>query len=102
MAKRIARYGKAKEKILIKQRYWHKRKDGIWQRYWHKTKRTKTVVKSKRWEIYGKPRDLYKSAVLTYRLIPYKDFTTISAEKLLAEPEKYGYEGEWVETDVGY
>jgi len=102
MVKKIARYGTAPEKVPIYQRYWVKRKDGIKQRYWRKTKRTKTVLKSKRWEIYGKPKDLYKSAVLTYRLIPIKDFTTISAKKLLENPEKYGYEAEWVETDVEY
>lgn len=100
--KTIAVYGTAPEKVYVKQRYWKKRKDGIKQRYWIKTKRTKTVHKSKRWEIEGKGKKLYQATVLAHHYIPKEDITIIKAEKLLENPEKYGYPDEWLEVEVDY
>jgi len=100
--KTIAVYGMGPDYQPVYQRYWKRRKDGIKQRYRKKTKRLKKVVKSKRWEIEGTGKKLYRATVLAHRLIPREDFTTVSAEKLLENPEKYGYEGEWLEVEVDY
>jgi hypothetical protein len=97
MVKKIAVYGDVAEKVRVFQRYWKKRKDGIKQRYWKKTKRTKTVSKSKRWEIDGEDKKLYKAVVIAHHYLPKEDFTTISADKLIESPEKYGERGEWIE-----
>jgi len=97
MVQKIAVYGDVPEKVYVRQRYWKKRKDGIKQRYRKKTKRTKTVSKSKRWEIHGEDKKLYKATIIAHRYLPKEDFTTVSADKLIANPEKYGEAGEWIE-----
>jgi hypothetical protein len=97
MVKKIAVYGDVPAKVHVRQRYWHVRTDGIRQRYWHKTKKTKIVPKSKRWEIHGEGKKLYKATVIAHRYLPKEDFTTISADKLIESPEKYGERGEWIE-----
>lgn len=99
MAKKIAVYGSYEAKIPVKQRYWQVRKDGIKQRYWRKTKRMKTVEMSGRYEFYGKGKDLYKAVVKAHRFMP-KGFVTVSAEKFVETPEKYGFEGEWIEKQI--
>ena len=99
MVKKIAVYGSYEAKVFVKQRYWKKRKDGIKQRYWKKTKRMKKVEASGRYEFYGKGKDLYKAVVKAHQYMP-KGFVTVSAEKFVENPEKYGFEGEWVEREV--
>jgi len=99
MAKKIAVYGSYEAKVHVKQRYWKKRIDGVKQRYWKKTKRTKKVEASGRYEFYGKGKDLYKATVKAHRFMP-KGFVSVSAEKFLENPEKYGLEGEWIEREV--
>lgn len=96
MSKKIAVYGSYEAKVPVRQRFWKRRKDGIRQRYWKKTKRTKKVVMSGRYEFHGKGKDLYRAIVGAHRFVP-KDFVDVSAEKFLEHPEKYGYEGEWIE-----
>jgi len=78
---------------------WKRRNDGIKQRYWKKTKRTKKEVMSGRYEFYGKGKDLYEAVVKAQKIVP-KGFVTVSAEKFLKHPEKYGFEGEWIEREV--
>jgi hypothetical protein len=99
MTKKIAVYGSYEANVPIKQRFWKKRKDGIHQRYWKKTKRTKKEVKSGRFEFHGKGKDLYKAVVKAHQIVP-KGFIDVSAEKFLEQPEKYGFEGEWIESKV--
>jgi hypothetical protein len=100
MAKKIAFYGKGEAKIHVKQRFWKRRKDGIKQRYWRKTKRIKSqVIDNVRFEFHGKGKDLYKAVVKAHHYIP-KGFVHVSAEKFLENPEKYGYEGEWIEKEI--
>lgn len=99
MVKKLAVYGSYEVKVHVKQRYWKRRRDGIKQRYWVKTRRTKKVVHSGRYEFYGKGRDLYKAVVKAHQYMP-KGFVTVSAEKFIENPERYGLEGEWVDRKV--
>lgn len=99
MVKKIAVYGSFEAKILVKQRYWKRRKDGVKQRYWKKTARTKKVVESGRYEFHGKGKDLYKSVVLAHRVVP-KGFIDVSAKKFLEKPYEYGFEGAWIDREV--
>jgi predicted cupin superfamily sugar epimerase len=99
MVKKIAVYGSYLVKIPVVQRYWKRRKDGIWQRYRKKTRRLKTVTRSGRYEFYGKGKDLYKAVVKAHKFVP-KGFVTVSARKFVEQPERYGLEGEWIEREV--
>lgn len=99
MVKKIAVYGSYEAKVPVWQRYWVLRKDGIKQRYWKKTKRLRTVKASGRYEFYGKGKYLYKAVVKAHRFVP-KDFVTVSAEKFVRHPERYGFEGEWIEKGI--
>lgn len=99
MVKKIAVYGSFEAKILVKQRYWKRRKDGVKQRYWKKTTRTKKAVESGRYEFHGKSKDLYKAVVLAHRLVP-KGFIDVSAKKFLEQPDEYGFEGGWIDREV--
>lgn len=99
MVKKIAVYGSYEAKIPVKQRYWKKRVDGIRQRYWKKTKKLKKTEISGRYEFYGKGKDLYKAVIKAHRFMP-KGFVTVSAEKFVESPEKYGFEGEWIEKEI--
>jgi hypothetical protein len=99
MSKKIAVYGSYEAKAPVRQRFWKRRKDGIRQRYWKKTKRTKKIEQSGRYEFYGKGKALYKAVVKARKIMP-KGFVDVSAEKFLEHPERYGFEGEWIEREV--
>ena len=100
MVKKIAVYGKYEAKVPVRQRYWHRRKDGIRQRYWHKPKgRFKKAVASGRYEFQGKGKDLYKAVVKAHQIMP-KGFVDVPAERFLKSPEKYGFKGSWVDIDI--
>lgn len=99
MVKKIAVYGSYEAKVPVKQRYWKRRRDGIKQRYWKKTKRMKKVAMKGRYEFHGKGRDLYKAVVKAHRFMP-KGFVDVSAEKFLKYPERFGFEGSWIESEV--
>jgi hypothetical protein len=99
MVKKIAVYGSYEAKVPVKQRYWKTRKDGVKQRYWKKTKRTKKVVMKGRYEFSGSGKNLEKAVIKTNKIVP-KGFIDVSAEKFLAHPERYGYEGEWIEREI--
>src|SRR4030042_976561 len=96
MVKKIAVYGSYEAKVPSKQRYWIRRRDGIRQRYWKRTGRTKTVEGQGRYEFHGKGRDLYKAVIEAQHIMP-KGFVDVSAEDFLKRPEKYGFEGEWID-----
>lgn len=99
MVKKIAVYGSYEAKVPFKQRYWKRRCDGVKQRYWKKTKRTKKAVMSGRYEFHGDGKDLYKAVRKAHEIVP-KGFVDVSAEKFLGHPEKYGFEGMWIEREV--
>jgi hypothetical protein len=100
MVKRVAVYGTGEAKIPVKQRYWKRRKDGILQRFWKKTKRVKKkLLDNIRIELSGKGKDVYKAVVKTYHYIP-KGYIKTSAQKFLENPEKFAYEGDWVEWEI--
>jgi hypothetical protein len=99
LVKKIAVYGSYEAKVPIKQRYWKKRKDGIRQRYWKLKKGKKTVEMKGRYEFSGKGKDLYKAVVKAHEIVP-KGFVDVSAEEFLRHPEKYGFEGSWIEKDI--
>ena len=99
MVKKIAVYGRYEAKVPVRQRYWIRRKDGIRQRYWKKTRRMKTVEMEGRYEFYGKSKDLYKAVIKAHQFMP-RGFVTVSAERFLRNPRRYGLEGEWVEKEV--
>jgi len=97
--KKIAVYGYYEIKVPVKQRYWILRKDGVRQRYWKTTRQTRKVVQSGRYEFHGKGRDLYKAVVKAHRIVP-KRFVDVEADKFLKNPEKYGFEGSWIDKEV--
>jgi len=99
MVKKIAVYGAYVTKVPVRQRYWIRRRDGVIQRYWKKTKRMKKVVKKGRYEFHGSGRDLYRAVVEAHRTMP-RDYIDVSAEEFLEDPERYGVEGYWVESEV--
>ncbi|MEM3673430.1 MAG: hypothetical protein QW468_04315 [Candidatus Bathyarchaeia archaeon] len=104
--KKIAVYGQGRIKVPVKQRYWIKRKDGIKQRYWKKTRKVKWVdVDNVRFEFYGTGKEIYKAVRRALKpedpRIP-KGFVSVSATKFLENVDKYSFEGEWIEKEVGY
>jgi len=99
MSKKIAIYGTFERQAPTFQRYWKRRADVIKQRYWKKTKRMKIVEESGRYEFSGTGKDLYKATAKAHKIVP-KGFIDISAKEFLKQPEKYGYEGEWIEKDI--
>lgn len=99
MVKKIAVYGSYKAKVPVRRRIWKYRKDGVKQRYWVKTKRFKTVRVSGRYEFYGRGKDLSRAVRKARRFVP-RGFVTVSAEDFLRHPERYGFEGEWIEREV--
>ncbi len=99
MSKKIAIYGNYKATILVKQRYWKKRADGVKQRYWRKTVKAKGKAMSGRYEFQGTGKELYKAVAEAYHTVP-RDFINVSAKEFLKNTEKYGFEGKWVDREV--
>ena len=100
MSQRIAVYGTYKAKVPVRQRYWKKRRDGIKQRYWKiKRESYKKITGRGRYEFHGKGRDLYKAILTAHRTVP-KGYITVAATKFLNQPEKYGFEGTWIDKEV--
>ena len=109
MVKKIAVYGSYEARVPVRQRYWkwHYHRTGPkagqkWykKRVWKKPKgRFKKTKLKGRYEFHGKGKDLYKAIVKAHKIMP-KDFIDVSAEKFLEHPERYGYEGEWIEREV--
>lgn len=98
MSNQIAIYGSYLAKIPVKQRYWKRRVDGIIQRYWKTIRRMmNAVMKEGRYEIHGQGKELYKAVRLAHLLVPRKRFVTVSAQRFLENPMKYGQEGMWIE-----
>lgn len=99
LVKKIAVYGSYEASVPVRQRYWQVRVDGVRQRYWHKTERTKRQVMSGRYEFSGEGKEL-RQAVAKAVKRPPKGFIDVEAKKFLRDPERYGYEGEWIEREV--
>jgi hypothetical protein len=100
MSKRIAMYGSFVAKKPVFQRYWKMRTDGVKQRYWIKTTRYKNVVLSSgRYEFHGKGRDLVKAVIQAQKIMP-NGYVDVSATQFLANPEKYGTRGFWIDREV--
>jgi hypothetical protein len=97
--RKIAVYGTSIANIPVKQRYWKLRRDGIRQRYWKKTTKTKRVEQKGRFEFTGKGRDLLKAVRKAVHLAP-KGYVTVSAKQFLEHPERYGWEGEWIDREI--
>jgi hypothetical protein len=99
MSRKVAVYGDYKAKVPVYRRYWKRRKDGIKQRYRKRTRQTKWAEGPGRYEFRGKGKDLYGAMRKATRIVP-KGFVDVAAEKFLTHPEKYGYEGYWIEREV--
>ena len=99
MTKKIAIYGSYLAKVPMKQRYWKRRIDGIKQRYWKKTSRTKKALVKGRYEFSGTGKDLYKAIVTAENVVP-KGYVDVSAKRFIDNPQKFGYEGEWIDREV--
>jgi hypothetical protein len=100
LSKKIAVYGSYVAMIPVKQRYWIKRVDGITQRYWKiKHGSFKKVEGKGRYEFQGQGRDLYRAVVKAHRVMP-KGYVDVPAEKFVEHPERYGFEGEWIDRDI--
>jgi hypothetical protein len=99
MTSKIAVYGTYEARVHVKQRFWKRRIDGIKQRYWKKTTRTKKAEMTGRYEFSGTGKDLSKAVLKTNRLVP-KGYVDVSAKKFLKHPEKYSYEGIWIDRKI--
>ena len=99
MVKKIAVYGSYETKLPAKQRFWIRRRDGIHQRYWKLTRRTKRVERKGRYEFSGKSRELYEAVIKAHHIMP-KGFVDVSAQEFLKHPERYGFEGSWIDRDI--
>jgi hypothetical protein len=99
MVKTIAVYDSFVAWVPVRQRYWKRRVDGIKQRYWKTTTRRKRVIGKGRYEFYGTGRDLYRAIVKSHRIVP-KGYVDVSAERFLRDPERYGYDGYWIDRNV--
>jgi len=108
MVKKIAVYGSFEVKVHVRQRYekwcYHRKgklKGEKWYkaRRWKKTKAMKKVEDAGRYEFHGKGKDLYRAIVKAHKFMP-KGYVTVSAEKFLEHPDRYGFEGEWIEREV--
>ena len=71
-------------------------RQGYKKRVWKTTKSTKTVAMDGRYEFHGTGRDLYKAILKAVNIVP-KGFIDVSAEEFLKHPERYSFEGEWVD-----
>jgi len=58
--------------------------------------RVKGRVSSRRYEFYGRGRDLYHAVVLAIDYPPKQRFVTVSAKEFISNPFKYGGGGHWV------
>lgn len=54
-------------------------------------------VSSRRYEFYGRGKDLYHAVVLALDYPPKKRFVTVSAKDFALNPFKYGGRGDWVD-----
>jgi hypothetical protein len=99
MSRRIAVYGSYEAKVPLRQRFWKKRRDGIRQRYWKTTKRFKTRIVKGRYEFYGQGNELYQAVFKAIHIVP-KGFIEVSAQDILKNPYKYGFEGKWIDRKV--
>ncbi len=100
MTKRIAIYGSYVATKPVFQRYWKRRVDGIKQRYWIKTRRyKKVVVSSGRYEFHGTGKYLFRAIMQAQTIMP-NGFVVVSAREFLANPEKYGTRGFWIDKEV--
>ena len=99
MSKKIAVYGNYKATVLVRQRYWKKRKDGLKQRYWKSAEKTKGKTLSGRYEFSGTGKELYKAVAKAYHTVP-SGFVDTSSKECLKNPKKYGFAGKWVEREV--
>ena len=78
--------------------------------WWHKTvrevvgkkvavygrARVKGRVSSRRYQFYGRGKELYHAVVLALDYPPRKRFVTLSAKEFVTNPFKYGGGGHWV------
>jgi hypothetical protein len=99
MVKSLAVYGSYVAMVPVRQRYWIRRVDGIKQRYWKTTTRRKRAIGKGRYEFWGTGRDLYRAVRKSYHVVP-KGYIDVSAERFLRDPERYGYEGYWIDRRV--
>jgi hypothetical protein len=99
LVRKIAVYGTVEARVPVKQRFWKRRRDGVRQRYWKRTDRTKKTAMSARYEFHGKGKDLYKAVRKAHDFVS-KGFVDVSAEEFLKNPERYGYEGLWIEREI--
>jgi hypothetical protein len=101
LVKRLSVYGdyETTKWVITKQRTLIQRRDGIWQRYWYKTKVKVTVEESRRYEFYGKGKDLYEAVRLAHPYMP-RGYVEVDARDFIEDPEEYGVPGEWVWREV--
>jgi hypothetical protein len=99
MVREIAVYGTYEARVPVRQRFWKLRNDGVRQRYWKNTTRTKKAVMKGRYEFSGSGKDLYKAVVEAHDTVP-KGYVRVSADKFVKNPDKYGYEGTWIDREV--
>lgn len=57
-------------------------------------------VSSRRYEIYGRGKDLHRAVALALNYPPKRRFVTVSAKKFNSNPSKYGLKGFWIEKEI--
>jgi hypothetical protein len=99
MPSEVAVYGTYEAFVPVRQRYWVVRNDGVKQRYWKNTTRTKKTVMKGRYEFSGSGKDLYKAVVEAHDTVP-KGYIRVQAKQFTKNPNKYGYEGIWIDQQI--
>lgn len=102
MVARIAVYGLYRVRVMapVRQRFWHRRKDGIRQRYWHKVMKPKWEVRKGRYEFSGRGKELYR-AVKIAKHRPPRGYQNTSAREFIENPELFSEEGGvWIQSEV--
>lgn len=54
-------------------------------------------VSERRFDIYGRGKELYEAVVQAHSLVPRERFVSVSAEDFLDDPFDYGTSGYWTE-----
>jgi hypothetical protein len=61
---------------------------------------TNEGVSSRRYDIYGKGKELYQAVTQAHKIVPRKRHVQVSAEDFLDDPFTYGTSGYWIDREV--
>ena len=99
MTKKIAVYGVYRAKVPVGDSFWDIIEEGAWGKLLQDSDETEWWEMRGRFEFSGTGKDLMKAVKLAFSRVP-KGYIDVSAEEFLENPEKYSYEGVWVDREI--